>query len=69
VFAPAGDPYLVVPSLRVTHLRYRGCDGGTAVEHVAIEGLRHGWVVRGEPADVDANQAILAFFRGKRRTG
>jgi polyhydroxybutyrate depolymerase len=56
------------PTRGVTDLRYRGCDGGTAVEHVAIEGLRHGWVVRGEPADVDANQAILAFFRGKRRT-
>jgi polyhydroxybutyrate depolymerase len=63
----APGPKRTHPSRGVTHLTYRGCDGGTAVEHVAIEGLGHGWVVKGEPADVDANRAILAFFRGKRR--
>jgi polyhydroxybutyrate depolymerase len=63
----AANPTRTHPSPGVTRLRYRGCDGGTAVEHVVIEGLRHGWVVRGEPADVDADEAILAFFRGKRR--
>jgi polyhydroxybutyrate depolymerase len=63
----APHPQRTHPARGVTRLRYSGCDGGTAVEHVAITGLGHGWVVRGEPADVDANEAILAFIRGKRR--
>jgi len=57
------------PSRGVTRLRYRDCDDGIAVEHIAIAGLDHGWVVKGEPADVDANEEIWRFFRGRRRAG
>jgi polyhydroxybutyrate depolymerase len=60
-------PVRTHPSRGVTRLRYRGCEDRTAVEHVAIAGLDHGWVVKGEPANVDANEEIWRFFRGRRR--
>jgi polyhydroxybutyrate depolymerase len=63
----APRPVRTHPSRGVTRLRYHGCEDGTAVEHIAIAGLDHGWVARGEPADVDANEEIWRFFRDKRR--
>jgi polyhydroxybutyrate depolymerase len=63
----SGRPVGTHPSRGVTRLRYRGCEAGTAVEHIAIAGLDHGWVVKGEPANVDANEEIWRFFRGRRR--
>jgi polyhydroxybutyrate depolymerase len=60
-------PVRTHPSRGMTRLRYRACEDGTAVEHIAIAGLDHGWVVKGEPATVDANDEIWGFFRGRRR--
>jgi polyhydroxybutyrate depolymerase len=63
----ASSPERTHPSRGVTRLRYRGCEDGTAAEHLAIDGLDHGWVVKGEPADLDANEEIWRFFRTRRR--
>ena len=60
-------PVRTHPERGVLRLRYRGCQDGTAVEHLAIAGLDHGWVFRGSPADVEANEEIWRFFRGRRR--
>jgi polyhydroxybutyrate depolymerase len=43
---------------RVTHLRWRGCRGGSRVEHVRVAGDTHGW-----PALVDANGRMVRFLR------
>ena len=43
---------------RVTHLRWRGCRGGSRVEHLRVAGDTHGW-----PALIDANARIVRFLR------
>jgi polyhydroxybutyrate depolymerase len=63
----AARPQRLRPSRGVLRLRYRGCQDGTAVEHIAIAGLDHGWVFNGAPAAVEANEEIWRFFRGRRR--
>jgi polyhydroxybutyrate depolymerase len=53
-------PVRTHPSRGVTRLRYRGCEDGTGVEHIAIAGLDHGWWTH-------ANEEIWRFVRGRSR--
>jgi polyhydroxybutyrate depolymerase len=43
---------------RVTHLRWRACDGGVRVEHLRVAGDTHGW-----PALADANGVMVRFVK------
>jgi polyhydroxybutyrate depolymerase len=54
-------PVRTHPSRGVTRLRYRGCEDGTGVEHIAIAGLDHGWWKH-------ANEEIWSFVRERSRT-
>jgi polyhydroxybutyrate depolymerase len=56
----ASAPRRTHPSRGVTRLRYRSCEDGTAVEHIAIAGLDHGWWAH-------ANEEIWRFVGGRRR--
>jgi len=56
----AGEPRSTRETKVVTHLRYRGCATGLAVEHLRLKGVDHGW-----PSDtwgLDTNEAVLRFF-------
>jgi polyhydroxybutyrate depolymerase len=46
-----------------THLRYRACEDGLAVEHLRLTDVDHGW-----PNDawgLDTNEAVLRFFAAR----
>jgi polyhydroxybutyrate depolymerase len=47
----------------VTHLRYRGCAPGLAVEHLRLKDVDHGWP--DAALGLDTNEAVLRFFAAR----
>src|SRR4051794_14949333 len=67
-------PRRASPRRGVTRLRWRGCDGGAAVEHLRLAGTGHGWpglrVIQGrDPTGVSATDEIYRFMRLSGITG
>ena len=70
----AAAPQRTTPRGGVTRLRWRGCDGGVAVEHLRLAGTGHGWpglrMVQGrDPTGVRATDEIYRFMRQTGVTG
>src|SRR3954452_24408088 len=60
------------PRRGVTHLAYRGCPDGVAVEHLRLAGTGHGWpgiiVIQGrDPTGLSATTEVFRFLRGRTR--
>jgi polyhydroxybutyrate depolymerase len=55
-----GQPTAKRETKIVTHLRYRGCATGLAVEHLRLRDVDHGWP--DAAWGLDTNEAVLRFF-------
>ncbi len=55
-----GDAILEDPEGPLSTLRYQGCDKGTEVRLIRIDGLRHAWA----RTEVDATSVMWQFFKG-----
>jgi polyhydroxybutyrate depolymerase len=59
----AGRPTSRRETKVVTHLRYRGCANGLAVEHLRLQDVDHGWP--DAAWGLDTNEAVLRFFAAR----
>jgi polyhydroxybutyrate depolymerase len=64
------EPARSAPRKGVARLRWSGCDGGAAVEHLRLAGTGHGWpgvrVVQGrDPTGVSATGEVFRFLRDR----
>lgn len=55
-----GGPVLEDPAGPLSTMRYQGCDSGTEVRLIRIDGLGHTWV----RTEVDATSVMWEFFKG-----